>query len=69
MSPEERAQLADVAEILGVAGRTAAKYVNLDGFPKPVEQLSGGRVWRRDDVVKWGKKNLPFTVGRPPKQP
>lgn len=61
------AQLAEVAEVLGVPMRTAARYVNLDGFPKPVETLTTGRVWRRADVVKWGKKNLPLKQGRPPK--
>jgi predicted DNA-binding transcriptional regulator AlpA len=69
MSPDELAQLTEVSEILGVAPRTAAKYVNLTGFPAPIEQLSTGRVWRRADVARWGKRNLPLPTGRPRKQP
>jgi hypothetical protein len=68
MSPDELAQLAEVADLLGVAKRTAAKYVGLPGFPAPIEQLSTGRVWKRADVVKWGKRNLPLREGRPPKE-
>jgi predicted DNA-binding transcriptional regulator AlpA len=69
MSPDELAQLTEVADLLDVAKRTAAKYVNLPGFPEPVDTLSTGRVWVRADVAKWGKANLPLRTGRPPKQP
>jgi hypothetical protein len=68
MSPDELAQLAEVARVLGVAKRTAAKYVDLPGFPEPLERLSTGRVWRRSDVAAWGRKHLPLRTGRPPKR-
>lgn len=67
MSPDELAQLAEVAVVLGVSKRSAARYVDLPGFPTPIEQLSTGRVWARVEVAAWGKANLPLTVGRPPK--
>lgn len=66
MSPDELAQLAEVAEVLGVSKRSAARYVDLPGFPAPIDTLSTGRVWVRAAVVKWGKKNLPLRTGRPP---
>lgn len=69
MSPDELAQLSEVAQLLGVAKRTAAKYVDLPGFPAPVERFSTGRVWARVDVTAWGKANLPLKIGRPPKTP
>jgi hypothetical protein len=51
-----------------VARRTAAKYVDLPGFPKPTYELPTGRVWRRGDVERWGRKNLPLRQGRPPRE-
>ena len=67
MSPDELAQLTEVAQVLGVSKRSAARYVDLPGFPAPIDTLSTGRVWVRADVVKWGKENLPLKQGRPPK--
>ena len=69
MSPDELAQLAEVAQVLGVPKRSAARYVALPGFPAPLDTLTTGRVWARAAVAKWGKKNLPLTQGRKPKQP
>ena len=66
MSPD-LVQVAGVAETLGVAKRTAAKYVDLPDFPQPVDNLPTGRVWRKADVERWGRKHLPRRTGRPPK--
>jgi prophage regulatory protein len=68
MSPEEIAQLAEVAEILGVSRSTAARAVDRDDFPEPVDTLATGRVWRRRDIEKWARKNPPRGRGRPPKR-
>jgi predicted DNA-binding transcriptional regulator AlpA len=65
MSPDELAQLSEVAEILGVSRRTAARSVDRDGFPAPVDVLATGRVWRRRDVEAWARKNPPRGRGRP----
>lgn len=67
MPPDQLAQLAEVAEILGVSKRTAARAVDRDGFPAPVDVLSTGRVWQRRDIERWAKKNPPRGRGRPPK--
>jgi predicted DNA-binding transcriptional regulator AlpA len=68
MAPQELAGVAEIAEILGVTRRTAARYSERDDFPAPTGQLARGRVWRRRDVEKWGAKHLPLPrPGRPPK--
>lgn len=67
--PPELASLAEVATVLKVPKRTAARYVDRPGFPPPVDTLDVGRIWRRADVEKWGRENLPLPRGRPPKRP
>jgi hypothetical protein len=65
VAPDELAGVTEVAKILGVAKRTAAKYVDRPDFPKPLDVLSTGRVWRYADVERWGRENLPLRTGRP----
>jgi hypothetical protein len=67
MSPEELASLAEVAELLNVPKRTAARYVDREDFPEPIDELAVGRIWSREEVVAWGKSHLPLQTGRPPK--
>lgn len=70
MPPEELAQLVDVAEILGVSRRSAARYAARPGFPEPFGTLGSGTgrpVWRRVDVEAWGHENPRRGRGRPPK--
>jgi predicted DNA-binding transcriptional regulator AlpA len=67
--PPELASLAEVAEILDVPKRTAARYVKRDDFPEPVDRLAVGPIWRRADVEQWGRATLPLPTGRPPKSP
>jgi prophage regulatory protein len=62
------ASLRDVAGLLAVPKRTAARYVNRPDFPEPIDKLGVGRVWRRSDVTRWGRKHLPLQPGRPPKR-
>ena len=68
MAPEELAQLAEVAEILGVSRATASRAVDRPGFPAPVDTLGTGRVWRRSDVEAWSRDNPPRGRGWPPKR-
>jgi hypothetical protein len=67
MAPDELAGLHEVAEILGVPKRTAARYVLRDDFPEPLDRLAAGPVWRRVDVAQWGRDHLPLPSGRPAK--
>ncbi|MGB2874797.1 MAG: AlpA family phage regulatory protein [Gaiellaceae bacterium] len=66
MSPE-LAGLSEVAELCGVSKRTALNYAARKDFPKPVDRLASGPVWRRADVKQWAKATLPIRTGRPPK--
>jgi hypothetical protein len=69
MSPEEVVGLAELAELLDVTKRTAARYATRTDFPEPLARLRSGPVWRRVDVERWGKKHLPLPrTGRPPKK-
>jgi hypothetical protein len=68
MSSEKLASLAEVAELLNVPKRTAARYVEREDFPEPIDKLAVGRIWSRFDVVAWGKAVLPLRPGRPPKR-
>jgi predicted DNA-binding transcriptional regulator AlpA len=61
------AGLAEVAEIAGVSTRTAWAYTLRVDFPKPIDYLSTGPVWRRSAVERWAEKTLPLAVGRPRK--
>jgi len=68
VSPDELAGVSEIAQMLGVPLRTAARYVEREDFPEPYERLARGRVWRRDEVEAWGRENLPLRTGRPPKE-
>jgi prophage regulatory protein len=78
MSPNEIASLKEVAELLGVGKRVAARYVDRPDFPEPIDRLDVGRIWRIEDVERWGEANLleyerdgkkirGLRTGRPPK--
>jgi prophage regulatory protein len=68
MSEHELASIAEIAALLGVPKRTAARYSERDDFPAPVDVLSVGRIWRRSDVEQWAKTHLPLRAGRPATQ-
>jgi predicted DNA-binding transcriptional regulator AlpA len=65
---EDLVGLSEIAEALGVHKRTAQEYVNREDFPDPLGRVAAGRVWRRQDVLKWAEKTLPLPrPGRPRK--
>jgi predicted DNA-binding transcriptional regulator AlpA len=63
------AGLAEVAEIVGVSRRTAARYVNRSDFPTPVARLRSGPVWLVEDVEGWARSIKQPARGRPLKAP
>jgi hypothetical protein len=67
LSPEDVAGVTEIAQMLRVNRRTAARYVELATFPAPLGTLSRGRVWLRADIERWAKGHLPLAVGRPRK--
>jgi predicted DNA-binding transcriptional regulator AlpA len=66
VAPDDLASVSEIAQMLNVSKRTAARYVDRVDFPAPVDVLATGRVWRRTAVRGWAKKHLPLRVGRPP---
>jgi len=50
---------AEVQEILKVSRARVAQLVNEHkDFPKTVDELECGRIWRRADIEKWQAKRL-----------
>jgi hypothetical protein len=45
----------EIAEMLGVSKQRAAQLVDQAGFPQPLGEISAGRVWRHQDVLKWAR--------------
>jgi len=59
------AGIAEVAEMLGVSRRTAARYANRSEFPAPVARLRAGPVWLADDIEAWAQGVPQPQRGRP----
>jgi predicted DNA-binding transcriptional regulator AlpA len=67
VSSDQLAGVSEIAQLLGVPKRTAARYVDREDFPEPFDTLATGRVWLRADVDTWAKSYLPLRPGRPRK--
>jgi predicted DNA-binding transcriptional regulator AlpA len=67
VSADELAGVAEVAAICGVAKRAAIRYTHRPDFPRPLDRLASGPIWRRSDVEAWAKRMLPLPTGRPRK--
>jgi predicted DNA-binding transcriptional regulator AlpA len=65
MRPGDLLGFAEIVEFLGVAERSAARYVSRPDFPDPFVRLAAGPVWLRADVNRWAKKHLPLPRGAP----
>jgi predicted DNA-binding transcriptional regulator AlpA len=57
--------LAEVAEVLGVSKRTAARYTMRADFPEPLARLRAGPVWQEEDVLAWARSEPPARPGKP----
>lgn len=68
MAPSELASIAEIAELLRVPKRTAARYVDRPDFPPPADTLEVGRIWRVADVQAWATATLPLKPGPKPAQ-
>jgi hypothetical protein len=55
---------AEAARILGVSRQRVAQLAVTDGFPEPEVVLSGGRIWRREDIESWAARNQERGPGR-----
>jgi predicted DNA-binding transcriptional regulator AlpA len=61
--------LAEVAEVLRVSRRTAARYARRSDFPEPLARLRAGPVWRKEDVLAWALSEPAARPGKPLKAP
>lgn len=53
----------EIGQMLGVSRQRVSQLTARDDFPAPEAELAMGKVWRREDVVKWAQ-----AVGREVKQ-
>jgi prophage regulatory protein len=47
--------LTEIAEMLGVSRQYADRLVKQSDFPCPEAVITAGRIWRREDVERWGR--------------
>jgi predicted DNA-binding transcriptional regulator AlpA len=49
-------RLIEIAELLDVTKQRAHQIAEEKGFPKPLDDDTGGRVWSRYEVQAWAKR-------------
>jgi predicted DNA-binding transcriptional regulator AlpA len=54
--PEDLMGLTEIAELLGLSRQRTDQLARQVGFPAPVATLTGGRIWKRDDVERWARE-------------
>ncbi len=48
--------MAEIAQLLGVSKARVDQLARQHpGFPRPIAELSAGRIWRREDVERWAR--------------
>jgi predicted DNA-binding transcriptional regulator AlpA len=47
--------LKEIAEILNVSKQRAGQLASRADFPRPLGEISAGRVWKRSDVERWAR--------------
>lgn len=48
--------LKEIGEMIGVSKQRAGQLAGQSDFPKPIGEISAGRVWRRADVELWARR-------------
>lgn len=43
----------EIAQLLGVSRQRADQLGRQEGFPRPVAELKGGRIWKRTEIERW----------------
>jgi prophage regulatory protein len=49
--------LKEIGKMLGVSKQRAGQLAEQVGFPKPLGEISAGRVWKRADVEAWARRD------------
>lgn len=47
--------LTEIAAMLGVSVQRVDQLAATEGFPKPLGEISAGRIWKRQAIEKWAK--------------
>ena len=47
------AGITEIGQMLGVSRQRASQLVASENFPKPMDRLASGPVWKRSAVEKW----------------
>jgi hypothetical protein len=50
------AGIRELSEVLGVSRQRAGQIAEKPDFPKPLDRIAAGPVWKMDDVKAWAKK-------------
>jgi prophage regulatory protein len=45
--------IAEMAQLLGVGANRAWQLTKQPDFPRPIAELSVGRIWRTTDIQRW----------------
>jgi len=54
----------EIASMLGVSRQRVDQISRTNGvFPDPMAELHAGRIWRRDDIVRWANLSGRKLVG------
>lgn len=51
--------VAEIAEMLGVTPGRASQLANGAGFPKPLDEIKAGRIWKRQTIQRWAEVHRP----------
>lgn len=47
---------AEIKELLGVSRQRVQQLIRRPDFPRPIASLAMGKVWRREDVLRWARE-------------
>lgn len=53
--PPDLVGAAEIMTLLGVSRQRVDQLTRRPDFPEPIADLSAGRIWSRDAVVKWAQ--------------
>jgi hypothetical protein len=48
---------AEIGDLFGVSRQRVQQLVNRPDFPKPDVELAMGKVWKTEDVLRWGREH------------
>jgi predicted DNA-binding transcriptional regulator AlpA len=49
------AGISEIAALLGVSRQRANQLAKREDFPRPLDRIASGPVWKRSDIERWAK--------------